>query len=69
VDGHGDLVRDPNSKAILNINRSEIELARERKRLRKIKQQEEQNLKEAVTVLQNEISDIKLLLSQLVEKL
>lgn len=61
VEGHPGLVRDTNSGAILNINSNEIETARERKRLRKQKDQEFENLK-------NEVSEIKELLLKLVEK-
>lgn len=61
VEGHPGLVRDTNSGAILNINSNEINLARERKALRKQKDQEFENLK-------NEVSEIKELLLKLVEK-
>lgn len=61
IDGHSGLVRDKNSGAILNINSNEINLARERKALRKQKDQEFENLK-------NEVSEIKELLLKLVEK-
>lgn len=64
-----DFARDPESGAVLNINRTEIQNAREAKRLRKLKKQEEQNLKFQVDKLQKDMSDIKLLISQLVEKL
>ena len=61
VKDHPGLVRDLNSGAILNINTEEIERARERKKLRKQKDQEFENLK-------NEVSEIKELLLKLVEK-
>jgi len=61
VEGHPGLVRDKNSGAILNINSNEIEAARERKRLRKQKDVELEDLK-------NEVSEIKELLLKLVEK-
>lgn len=69
VDGYPDLARDPNSHAILNINKTEVEAARERKRLREKLKQEEENMKDKVDNLEKEIGDIKNLLSQLVEKL
>lgn len=69
VDGHSNLARDPKSGAIININRSEIEAARERKRLRSAKADEEKQLKEDVSLLKNEMSEIKHLLSKLVEKI
>lgn len=55
------LVRDPESQAILNINKTEIEIARERKKLRKQKEQEFETLK-------NEVGEIKELLLKLIEK-
>lgn len=61
VKDHPGLVRDLNSGAILNINTEEIERARERKKLRKQKEQEFEDLK-------NEVSEIKELLLKLVEK-
>jgi short-subunit dehydrogenase len=61
--------RDENSGAILNINKEEIRIARERKKLRMQKQKEETNLKAKVDKLENDISDIKSLLSQLAERL
>jgi len=69
VEGHTDLVRDIKSGAIININRSEIEAARERKRLRAVKADEEKQLKEDVSLLKNEMSEIKHLLGKLVEKI
>ena len=69
VEGHSNLARDPKSGAIININRSEIEAARERKRLRAAKADEEKQLKEDVSLLKNEMSEIKHLLSKLVEKI
>lgn len=64
-----DLARDVKSGAILNINRVEIQNAREAKRLRQAKKQEERNLKDKVDKLEQDMSDIKALLSTIVEKL
>ena len=64
-----DFARDEESGAIININRSEIQLAREQKKLRNKKMQDEKNLKVKVDRLESDIHDIKSLLSQLVEKL
>jgi uncharacterized FlaG/YvyC family protein len=69
VKDHDGLVRDKNTGAILNINRTEIEAARERKALRQKKKQEEQELKQTVDHLQNEVSEIKDMLTKIVEKL
>ena len=61
VDGEAGFVRDASTGAILNINKNEIAAARERKRQRKLKEQELQDLK-------NEVSEIKELLVKLIEK-
>ena len=60
VEGHNDLVRDRNSGAILNINRTAMTAARERKKLFNDRQQEIENIKK-------DVSDIKNILMQLVE--
>ena len=49
VDGEAGFVRDASTGAILNINKNEIAAARERKRQRKLKEQE----------LQEELSRLK----------
>lgn len=64
-----DFARDPESGAIININRSEIQLARDQKKLRQRKMQEEKNLKDKVDRLEKDLGDIKSLLSIIVEKL
>lgn len=68
-----DLGRCPESNAIININTREIHLAREAKRQRQMKEAErkanESALKSKVDSLENDMRDIKSLLSQLVEKL
>jgi hypothetical protein len=61
VDGHPDLVRDPKSGAIININSGDIERARLSKQSKKRQEQELQDLK-------HEVSEIKILLRQLLEK-
>ena len=61
VEGHPDLVRDPGSGAIININTGDIEKARLAKQAKKRQEQELQDLK-------HEVSEIKILLRQLLEK-
>jgi hypothetical protein len=61
VEGRPDLVRDKSSGAIININTSEFEKVRLAKAARKREQQELQDLK-------NDVSEIKSLLRQLIEK-
>lgn len=69
VEGHSDLARDPNTGAVLNINRSKILESRERKRLKREKKKEQVELRAKVEGLENDISDMKNMLSQLIEKL
>lgn len=54
--------RDAETGAIININKSEIQQAREAKRLRKQKEQEFDQLK-------RDVDDIKIMLTQIAEKL
>jgi len=61
VEGHHGFVRDETG-AILNINKEEIKAAQERKAKRKQKENELNELK-------NEVSDIKKMLTKIVEKL
>jgi hypothetical protein len=68
VEEHAGLARDPHNKAVLNINKSEAERARERKRNKLHKQQEEQQLKDKVDNMSLELNQIKSLLTQLIEK-
>ena len=62
VEGHGDLVRDISTGAILNINKNEISAARRRKLERRQKEKEFEDLK-------NEVGDIKNMLTKIIEKL
>ncbi len=62
VDGHVGLVRDTRTNAILNINKDEISAARKRKLERRKKEKEFENLK-------NEVSDIKNMLTKIIEKI
>lgn len=68
VEGHGDLVRDENTGAVVSINKTEAEQARSRKAMWKAKQNEQEQLKSDVDQLKNELSEIKDLLIKLVEK-
>lgn len=68
VKGNRDLVKDMKSNAVININTTEIEQAKERKRRMLEKQQEEEKLKQDVSNLKDDMAEIKSLLKQLVEK-
>ena len=62
VKDYENLVRDKDTNVIININRSEIEQAKKRKAERIKKEQEINNLK-------NEVSEIKSMLTKVIEKL
>lgn len=68
VEGHTDLVRDMNSGAVISINRTEAENARQRKYRQQLEEQEQKKLKSDVDQLKNDISVIKDLLTKLAEK-
>ena len=61
VEGRDDLVRDPKNGALININRSEAE------RLRMIRR-DRKNKDAKLQALENEMSEMKALLKQLIEK-
>ena len=62
VEGNSDLARCPNSGAIININKDEIQKAKAIKIARKNKDKEFQELKQ-------DVEELKVLLNKLVEKL
>lgn len=68
VEGHTDLVRDMNSGAVISINSTEANSARERKHRQQLEEQEQKQLKSDVDQLKNDMSAIKDLLTKLVEK-
>jgi len=68
VEGRTDIVRDKNSGAIISINSTEANYARERKHRQQLEQQEQKELKSDVDQLKNDMSAIKDLLTKLVEK-
>tara|TARA_B100000900_G_C20581724_1_gene717820 strand:- start:611 stop:820 length:210 start_codon:yes stop_codon:yes gene_type:complete len=62
IEGHEGYVKDEHSGAVLNTNKEEIEAARKRKADRLNRDKEFVDLK-------NEVSDIKKMLTKIVEKL
>jgi predicted amino acid racemase len=65
VQGHSSLVRDLETNALINTNSAEIAQARERKRIRK---QKEQELSERITALEADMSEIKQGIQLLISK-
>lgn len=68
VQGVEDLYRDMDTGVVINLNKEEIRASRERRKMLKKKNEEHENLKATVESLQDDIKDIKSLLSQLIEK-
>ena len=66
VEGHNGLMRDKNTGAILNINSNEIDRIKElRQKQREAKASQEQEINQ----LKSDVSEIKMMLSKIVEKL
>ena len=65
VEGSGGLVRDKETGAILNTNKSEIERARERKIISKKKEEELDNMKSDIRNLKEDIGEMKSLLTKI----
>jgi uncharacterized protein YpuA (DUF1002 family) len=68
VQGNSSLARDVKTGAIVNINSNEIQQARERKKAMKQKDNDFEQVKQDVAGLKDDISEIKQILRQLVEK-
>jgi hypothetical protein len=68
VEGQSGLYKDSTTNTFINKNRVEIESARERKIRRIEKNKEEQELREKVDSLQDDISELKSMFKQLLEK-
>ena len=62
IEGQEGYVKDPSSGVVLNVNQEEINAAKTRRALRKQQEEDINNLK-------NEVSDIKNMLSKIIEKL
>lgn len=69
VEGSNNLYRDPNTNAIVNINKKEIEEALKRKRVRLRKKKEEQDIKTDIDELKKDMENIKSILFKIAEKL
>ena len=67
VEGSGGLVRDKETGAILNTNKSEIERARQRKLLSKRKTEEFNSMKDDIKNLKEDIGEMKSLLTKIAD--
>ena len=68
VDGHSNLVKNPTTGVILNVNTPEITRAKKRKSARLAKRESHQEIVNEVNQLRSDMDDIKSMLQQLIEK-
>ena len=66
VEGHGDLARDPKTNAIVNVNSFDHQKYVATRSIKKVKEQDLDNMKEDLDNLKGEIGEIKSLLRELV---
>jgi hypothetical protein len=69
VYGHSGLARDKKTGAIININSTDIEKAKLIKKIKRKAAHDNENLQSEVKTLQNEVTDIKIILNKILEKL
>ena len=69
IKGDDNFVKDTETGILLNINNEEILAARKRKEIRKAKENEMESMKESISNLKTEFSEVKSLLNKIVEKL
>jgi uncharacterized FlaG/YvyC family protein len=69
VEGHQGFVRDTSTGAVLNINRTAIEQARQSKKNRLEQRKKQENLAERVNSMEEDISSIKSLLEVIAQRL
>jgi hypothetical protein len=68
VEGHSNLVKNPNTGVILNVNTADIERAKKRKSAKILKKESEQSIVNEVHQLRSDMNDLKSMLQQLIEK-
>lgn len=68
VEGHTDLVRDANSKAIINTNVSEYQLYMARRQTRKSQADQIKSACREINSIKNELKEIRDLVLELVKK-
>ena len=68
VDGVAGLYKDPSTNTFINMNESELEQARKRKQNRLKKKEEDVEMKSRIDSMEEDISSIKSMLQQLLEK-
>lgn len=68
VEGHSHLYRDKSTGAIINMDFDKFDAVRKRRELAEKRAKEQKQLSEKVNNLESDISDIKTLLTRLLEK-
>lgn len=68
VQGHDDLVRDPQTNAIINTNKNEYEEYKMRKELRLKEKQKIEDIESEVSSMKNDLDEIKSLLRSLINE-
>ena len=66
VEGHGDLARDPKKNSIINVNSLDHDKYVATRNIKKVKEQDLDNMKDDLDNLKGEIGEIKSLLWELV---
>lgn len=68
VEGHNNLIRDPDTNSIINTNMSEYEQYLARRKTKVEENQKVQNLEEELASMKSDIDEIKFLLRSLVNE-
>ncbi len=66
VEGHGDLARDPQTNAILNVNKTDYMQYIERRSVKSKENQKVQTMEEDLANVKSELNEIKSLLKELI---
>jgi hypothetical protein len=66
VEGHNNLIRDPNTNSIINTNMSEYQQYLSRRSIKNDENQKIQNLEQDVDCIKDDLNEIKTLLRRLV---
>jgi len=66
VEGHGDLARDPETNAIINVNRTDYNQYVERRSVKSKENQKVQTIEDQVANMKGELDEIKSLLKELI---
>ena len=68
VEGHNNLIRDPNTNSIINTNMSEYQQYLSRRNIKGEENQKIQNLEQDVDSIKDDLNEIKTLLRRLVNE-